>query len=83
MKKYTHCVIENDENLDLHIIVEPEAHYVPLKEYEKVIVYGDQPASPITIRVSNDHSGKVFLALWPGDGDMIVEKDGKNIFDLP
>ncbi|PHS00620.1 MAG: hypothetical protein COA78_23765 [Blastopirellula sp.] len=75
-------VVENDTNRTFDIYVEPEGVLVPLLQNEKIIVKDPFVLSPVTLRLQTIENDKIVLAIWPGDGDTIVEKDGVNVLDL-
>ena len=80
--KHTEFTIENDTTVPMAIAIEPEGMIMMLEPNSFLVVKEDYDASPLTIRLSEDDSGKVVICIWPGDGNTIVEKDGKNVLEI-
>jgi hypothetical protein len=53
-----------------------------LEKGEEVSVIDQFTTSPVTLRFSNSDRGHPILSVWPGDGEVRVEKDGVDILDL-
>ena len=64
------------------VLIEPEGMIMTIEPRASIVVKDDYDASPVTIRLSEDNAGKVVLCIWPGDGDTVVEMDGKNVLDM-
>ena len=80
--KHTEFSIENDTAAPMAIAIEPEGMIMTIEPKASVVVKDDYDTSPVTIRLSEDDLGKIVLCIWPGDGNTIVEKDGRNILDM-
>lgn len=74
--------IENRSSNVVILYIEPEGAAIPLNCGDEVSVYDLFAKSPVTLRVSKSESGEVCISIWPGDGDVKVEKGGVNVFDL-
>ena len=61
--------------------VEPEGAFFPLDRGRKVFVVDASETLPVTLRFSRGEHGESILSIWPGDGDVRVEKDGVNLLD--
>ncbi|HWE40738.1 MAG TPA: hypothetical protein VG406_29630 [Isosphaeraceae bacterium] len=82
MSRRGQFLIRNDLSRLLILNIEPEGAFVPLAEGEEVSVIDDDEAEPVTVKLSNSARGEPILSIWPGDGDVRVEKDGVNVLDL-
>lgn len=82
MDRSTRFVIQNGATAPLLLCVEPEAVDVILQEDEEVAVYDSFAQHPVTLRVTRSDSGEAIISIWPGDGDVIVKKDGVDALDL-
>lgn len=59
--------------------IEPEGVFVPLPKGEEVSVTDEFKSDPVTLSLSNTEKGELVLSIWPGDGDVRVEKCGVNL----
>jgi hypothetical protein len=75
-------VICNDSFPVLTLNIEPEGAFFPLAKGEEVSVIDAYTTSPVTVRLTTSAKGDPIVSLWPGDGDVRVEKNGVNVFDL-
>ena len=75
-------VIRNGSRKPVTIDVEPEGVVVPLGENEEVTVKEVFATIPVTIKITTDEAGDLVLSIWPGDGDVVVEKNGVDVLDL-
>jgi hypothetical protein len=73
--------ILNDTAKKVDVQIEPEGWLFSLESGESVAVLGEYQKTPITVQLADDPKGGVCCAVIPGDGDVIVEKDGKNVLD--
>jgi hypothetical protein len=39
-------------------------------------------AAPVTVKLTTSNGGHPILSIWPGDGEVRVEKDGIDVLDL-
>ena len=81
MTNETVFLIDNDTDEDFDVYVEPECFLVRLKHGECLTVRDSYAQSPVTVRIGKGESGERVLSLWPGDGDVVVEKNGINVMD--
>ncbi len=82
MAHHNHFVICNDLSKALTLFIEPEGALFPLGKGEEVSVTDVFMMAPVTIKVSSSDQGDPIVSIWPGDGDVRVEKDGIDVFDL-
>lgn len=81
MSNHSRFVIQNDRPERVIVNIEPECLQVRLALGEKVTVQDAFENEPVTLKVDSDN-GDTIISIWPGDGDVRVEKDGVNVFDL-
>jgi hypothetical protein len=81
MSNHSRFVIRNDLAVPLIVNIEPECLQIPLAPGEKVTVQEMFEREPITLKVDSD-KGDTIISLWPGDGEMLVEKEGVDVFEL-
>lgn len=82
MACHNHFVIRNELSQTLTLNLEPEGAFYPLRGGEKVTVREEFTASPVSITLTSSDNGDPILSIWPGDGEMRVEKDGVDLLDL-
>ena len=82
MAHHNHFVIRNDLSKSLTLNIEPEGAFFPLATGEEVSVIDVFTTAPVTIRITNADKGDPIVSVWPGDGEVRVEKDGVDVFDL-
>jgi hypothetical protein len=75
-------VIRNDFSGPLVLNIEPEGTFFPLGAGEEVSVRDVFTAAPLTLKFTRSESGEPILSLWPGDGEVRVEKDGIDVLGL-
>jgi hypothetical protein len=39
-------------------------------------------SAPVTVKLTESGEGGPLVSIWPGDGEVTVEKDGVAVFDL-
>ena len=81
MTNQTRFVIQNDLSVPVILNVEPESFHFSLASGEKVTVWDTFERQPVTLRVESDR-GDTIISVWPGDGEVRVEKDGLDLLDL-
>ena len=81
MPTTTQFMIENDSDGDFDVYIEPECFVVRMKQGDCLTVRESYSESPVTVRVGKDETGRTVVSLWPGDGDVVVEKDGVNVME--
>jgi len=82
MAHHNQFLICNDLDRPLLLNIEPEGAFFPLGKGEEVSVFDTFTASPLTIKLTNSDRGDPILSIWPGDGDVRVEKNGVDVLDL-
>ena len=75
-------IICNDCCLSLTLNIEPEGASFPLGRGEEVSVIDEYSAKPVTIKLSTSDAGNPILSIWPGDGNVRIEKCGTDVLDL-
>jgi hypothetical protein len=81
MTNHNRFVIQNGLPGPMVVNVEPECVQVALSAGEKVTVQDTFENEPVTLKVESDN-GDTIISVWPGDGEVRVEKDGVDVFDL-
>src|SRR5262245_46453616 len=75
-------VIRNDLSRPLTLNIEPEGALFPLGKGEEVSVIDVFTIAPVTIKLTSSEEGEPIVSIWPGDGDLRVEKEGVEVLDL-
>ena len=75
-------VIRNEWFQSLTLNIEPEGAFFPLSKGEAVSVLDEFTAIPVTIELTTSAQGEPIMSIWPGDGEVRVEKDGVDVLDL-
>jgi len=81
MARHNRFVIRNDLSNPVTLNIEPEGAFVSLGKGEEVSVTDDFTDTPVTIKLC-DSAGGPIISIWPGDGNVRVEKDGVDVLDL-
>jgi hypothetical protein len=81
MTNHSRFAIQNDLSRPVIVNIEPECIQVSLSSGEKVTVQDVFEKLPVTLKVESD-KGDIIISVWPGDGEVRVEKDGVDVFDL-
>ena len=82
MAQHNQFVIRNDLSRSLTLNIEPEGAFFPLGKGEEVSVFDVFTTSPVTLILTNSERGDPILSIWPGDGEVRVEKDGVDVLEL-
>src|SRR5487761_1122590 len=82
MTNHSRFVIQNDIAGALIVNIEPECVQVPLTLGEKLTVRDSFKSEPVTLKVESSN-GETIISVWPGDGEVRVEKDGVDVFHIP
>jgi hypothetical protein len=82
MAHHNHFVIRNDLSKFLTLNIEPEGAFFPLGQGEEVSVTDVFTTAPVTVKLTNSDKGDPILSIWPGDGEVRVEKGGVDVLDL-
>lgn len=77
-----HFLIRNDSPTTLTLNIEPEGEFFLLQKGEAVCVFDEFEITPVSLNWSTSDQGTPIVSLWPGDGEIRVEKDGIDVFDL-
>jgi hypothetical protein len=75
-------VLRNDLSKSLTLNIEPEGAFFPLHKGEEVSVIDVFTTIPVTVKLSNTDKGEPIVSLWPGDGELRVEKGGVDVLEL-
>jgi hypothetical protein len=75
-------VIRNEFFRPLALYIEPEGAFFPFEKGEQVSVFDVFTTAPVTIKFTNTDQGEPILSIWPGDGEVRVEKNGVDLLDL-
>jgi hypothetical protein len=75
-------VIHNDLTKSLTLNIEPEGALFSLGKGAQVTVFDEFTHAPVTLKLTASDKGDPILSIWPGDGDVRVEKDGADLLDL-
>jgi hypothetical protein len=62
--------------------IEPEGAFFQLDTGNAVSVIDSYSSSPVTLKISRSEDGDPIISIWPGDGEVKVEKDGRDVLDL-
>ena len=81
MINHSRFVIQNDLPGPVIVNIEPECVQIALSSGEKVTVQDRFEREPVTLKIESD-KGDTIVSVWPGDGEVRVEKDGVDVFDL-
>ncbi len=82
MSNVNKFLIDNDTDDDFAVHVEPECFIVQLKKGECLTVREKYSTAPMTLRIGKDEHNRTVISIWPGDGDVVVERNGVNVMDL-
>ena len=82
MPSENHFIIENESGILLMLNIEPEAVMFSVANGQAVSVHESYEAEPLTLKLERSEDGETLISIWPGDGNVRVEKDGRDVFDL-
>lgn len=82
MAQKTEFMIRNDQARSLILNIEPEGAFFALKAGEEVTVVDRFTERPVTVTFTNSEKGESVLSIWPGDGEVRVEKNGMDVLEL-
>jgi hypothetical protein len=82
MAHRNHFLIRNDSPTTLTLNIEPEGVFFLLQKGEQVRVFEEFKTTPVSLNWTISDQGAPIISLWPGDGEIRVEKDGIDVFDL-
>ncbi|MGH7137356.1 MAG: hypothetical protein ACREHD_16555 [Pirellulales bacterium] len=81
MSNHSRFFIQSDTQVALIVNIEPECVQVPLTSGEKLTVQDRFQNEPVTLKVESNN-GETIISVWPGDGEVRVEKGGVDVFEL-
>lgn len=81
MTNRSRFVIQNDTPSALTVNIEPECVQVPLTLGETLTVQDTFENDPVTLKVESNN-GETIISVWPGDGEVRIEKDGVDICEI-
>ncbi len=81
MPNHSRFLIQNHLSGPVILNIEPECVHFSLAAGDIVAVVDTFEREPVTLRVESD-GGDTIISVWPGDGEVRVEKDGVDVFDL-
>ena len=81
MSHHNRFMIHNDLSGPVVLNIEPESVQFPLASGDQVTVWDTFEREPVTLQLESD-KGDTIISVWPGDGQVRVEKDGVDVFDL-
>lgn len=82
MSQCNQFVLRNDLTKSLRLCIEPEGALFPLERGEEVSIIDRFTHAPVTVKLSTSEAGDPVLSIWPGDGEVRVEKNGVDVLDL-
>ena len=82
MAQQNRFIIRNELSKALTLNVEPEGGFFPLGDGEEVFVIDRFTAAPVSVILTHSDKGETIVSIWPGDGNVRVEKDGTDLLDL-
>ena len=82
MRSENHFVIQNKSGSALVLNIEPEAVMFSVANGDAVSVHEWYETQPLTMKLERSKDGETLISIWPGDGDVRVENDGRDVFDL-
>jgi hypothetical protein len=74
-------VIHNDLPGPATVNVEPEGVFLSLGSGEEVAVVDEYTSHPVTVRLGETAGGAPVISIWPGDGEVRVERGGVNVLE--
>ena len=81
MPNHSRFLIQNHLSGPVILNIEPECVHLSLAAGDIVAVLDTFEREPVTLRIESD-GGDTIISVWPGDGEVRVEKDGVDVFDL-
>jgi hypothetical protein len=79
MANRSRFVIQNALSGPAIVNIEPECVQLSLLPGEAVTVQDAFDQEPVTLKAESDN-GETIISIWPGDGEVRVEKDGVDVF---
>ena len=81
MRNQSRFAMQNDGSKAITVNIEPECTHFMLRAGETLIVRDAYETDPVNLKVESEN-GDTVISIWPGDGDLKVEKNGVDVFDL-
>lgn len=75
-------LVRNDSPTTLTPNIEPKGAFFLLQKGEEVCVFDEFKTTPVSLHWTTSDQGAPIVSLWPGDGEIRVEKNGIDVFDL-
>ncbi len=82
MAQHNFFQIRNGFSKPLTLNIEPEGAFFPLAQGEQVSITEVYTRTPSVIKWSESAHGDAIVSIWPGDGEVKVEKDGIDVLEL-
>jgi hypothetical protein len=82
MSRYNQFSIRNEFSQALTVNVEPEGVFYCLGKGEELSIKEEFTVEPLSIKLASSDKGEPVISIWPGDGDVRVEKNGADVLDL-
>ena len=82
MARHNQFVVRNDLSKSLTLNIEPEGAFFRLGKGEEVSIMDVFTTAPVTVKLTSSDQGDPILSIWPGDGEVRVEKDGVDVLEL-
>lgn len=82
MRSNNRFMIHNNSAKSLELYIEPEGACFMLVKGQEVSVSDVFTTAPVTVRITTNDSGDPIVSIWPGDGEVKVEKDGVDVLDM-
>jgi hypothetical protein len=82
MAKRNQFLIQNDLPKPVTLNIEPEGAFFLLGPGEEVTVRDVFTTAPVTVKLEAPDGGPPIVSIWPGDGEVRVEKDGADVLEL-
>lgn len=81
MSNVSRFAIHNDLSEPAVLNIEPECVFLPLGVGDEVTVVDHYTAHPVTIKLSKSDENGLVVSIWPGDGEVRVERGGVDVFE--
>lgn len=79
MKKNNRFTVENSLPYVLALNIEPVGMLVELPKEGEVEIIDEYENEPVSLRLSTLEDGSLVLSVWPGDGEVQVLLNGRNV----
>lgn len=82
MRCLSRFALRNELADPVFLHIEPEGVCLALGSEEEVSVIDEFVSQPVTVKCSKSEDGQLIISIWPGDGEVRIEKEGVDILDL-